>query len=68
MTIENSNRYYFLDDKTKIVYYSNIFLIDRPELIYVGTSDNPKPKMAMAAFLADGKVNSGFKLREVPDE
>jgi hypothetical protein len=56
--------YYFVNDRTKVVYYSEDFS-DDPDLIYVGTSDNPKPKMAVAAFMQSGRVNSGYKVRKL---
>lgn len=59
-----TERYYSYDDRNLIVYYSDDFPED-PNLIYLGTSDNPKPAMATAAFLKDGKIKSGFRLREL---
>lgn len=56
--------YYFVDDRTRIVYYSEEFSTN-PDHIYVGTSDNPNPKMAVAAFMQNGAVKSGYKLRKL---
>lgn len=57
-------RYYSYDDKNLIVYYSEEFPTN-PNLIYLGTSDNRNPTMAAASFLKDGKINSGFRVREL---
>ena len=59
-----TERYYSYDDRNLIVYYSEEFPED-PNLIHLGTSDNPKPAMAAAVFLKDGKIKSGFRLREL---
>ena len=59
-----TERYYSYDDRNLIVYYSDEFPEDS-NLVYLGTSDNPKPAMAAAVFLKDGKIKSGFRLREL---
>jgi len=54
--------YYSYDDLTKIVYWST-YLPDRPELIYLGTSDNQNKRMAVQALFKNKE--SGFRLREL---
>ena len=56
------NKYYFCDDATLTIFYCNS--IDQGHgLIYVGTSNNPNPKMAVAAFTRQGKVTSGYRIQ-----
>lgn len=59
-----TEHYYSYDDRSLIVYYSDE-LPEDPNLIYMGTSDNPNPSMAAAVFLKDAKIQSGFRLREL---
>jgi hypothetical protein len=56
--------YYFVDDRNRIVYYGEEFS-SNPDHIYVGTSDNPNPRMAVAAFMQNGAVTSGYRLRKL---
>ena len=58
-----TEQYYLYDDNTKIIYYGEILPENWQSLIMLGVSDNPKPAMAAAVFLKDGKVSEGFKLR-----
>lgn len=60
----NHTKYYFYDDTTLIIYFSSEYL-DDPNLIYIGTSDNKRPKMAAAAFMQGGKIEEGFTLQEI---
>lgn len=55
--------YYTYNDVTKIIYWSAHFPDDRPELIYLGSSDNANKRMAAQA-LFDNR-GSGFRLREL---
>ena len=55
-------KYYFVDDVTLSVIVTDDFE-DGSGMIYLGTSDNPKPKMAVAAFTQQGKVKSGYRIR-----
>lgn len=59
---EATTYYYFVDDRLRIIYYGEEFS-SNPDHIYVGTSDNPSPKSAAAAFMQNGPVNSGYKLK-----
>lgn len=59
-----TTKYYFYNDATQIIYYSEEFTSD-PDLIYVGTSDNPNPKMAAGAFMQNGKAPSGYSIQEL---
>ena len=56
------SRYFFVDERLRIIYYGEEFS-SNPDHIYVGTSDNPSPKSAAAAFMQNGPVNSGYKLK-----
>lgn len=57
-------KYYFCDDATLVVYYSDE-MTERTDLVYLGVSDNPNPKMAMAAFTQQGKIKSGYRIQEL---
>ena len=59
------DRHYLYEDATQIIYYTDEMPEDRPELIYIGQSDNPNPKAAAAYFMQTGKVSTGFRLREL---
>jgi hypothetical protein len=59
------DRHYLYDDATRIIYYCDEIPEDRPELIYIGQSDNPYPEGAAAYFMQHGKISSGFRLREL---
>ena len=59
------DRYYFYDDRTKVIYYSKE-MTQNTGLVYIGTSNNPNPKMAAAVFLQQGKVVTGFRIKELP--
>ncbi len=58
-----TEQYYLYDDNSKIIYHGETLPDNWQSLIMLGTSDNPKPAMAAAVFLKDGKVSQGFKLR-----
>lgn len=58
-----TEQYYLYDDNTKIIYHGENLPENWQSLIMLGSSDNPKPAMAAAVFLKDGKVSEGFKLR-----
>lgn len=55
-------KYYFVDDATLSVIVTEEFE-DGQGFVYLGTSDNPKPKMAVAAFTQQGKIKSGYSIR-----
>ena len=57
--------YYLYDDNTKIIYWGPELPENWQSLIFLGVSNNPKPAMAAAVFLKDGKVNEGFRLRKI---
>ena len=63
-------RQYFFDKETKIIWHTILDIKDALVWEYLGTSDNPNPKMAAAAFMQqkgrlipDG-VYTGLKIRE----
>ena len=59
---DTPNKYYFVDDATLSVIVTDNF-DDGNGLVYLGTSNNPKPKMAVAAFTQQGKIKSGYSIR-----
>lgn len=58
--------HYLYDDATKIIYYCEE-MPDRSDLIYLGQSDNPRMKMAAAAFVRQNKVKEGYRIRRLTD-
>lgn len=58
------NKYYFCDDATLTVFYGDE-IEDGNGFVYLGTSDNPNPKMAVAAFTRTGRITSGYRIREL---
>jgi hypothetical protein len=57
-------RYYYMDDHTRTIFYTETDLgEDRPDLIFVGMSQNPNPKMAVAVFTNQELLPKGFKIR-----
>jgi len=59
------NKYYFYNDATKIVWYSDFMPEDRNDLIYIGTSDNPNHTMAASVFMKDMIDPVGYTLQEL---
>lgn len=57
-------KYYFYNDTTRIIYHSKEYQTDQ-DLIYLGTSDNPNPKMAAAVFISNGSIKAGFTIKEL---
>jgi hypothetical protein len=60
--VDTPYKYYFVDDATLTVTVTDNFE-DGSGLVYLGTSNNPKPKMAVAAFTQQGKIISGYKIQ-----
>jgi hypothetical protein len=55
-------KYYFVDDATLSVIVTDTFEAGSG-YVYLGTSDNPKPKMAVGAFTQQGKITEGYTIR-----
>lgn len=60
----STDKYYFYDDSSRIIYYSEEMSED-PHLIYIGTSDNPNFSMAAQAFVQKSGIQTGYKLRSL---
>ncbi|UAT28861.1 hypothetical protein PP753_gp22 [Dinoroseobacter phage vB_DshP-R7L] len=57
-------RYYYMDDHTRTIYHTETELgDDRPDLVFVGMSENPNPKMAVAVFTRKELLPRGYKIR-----
>lgn len=57
-------RYYYMDDHTRTIFYSDTDVgEDRPDLVFVGMSQNPNPRMAVAVFVQNELVPQGFKVK-----
>lgn len=65
--IDTLERHYFYNEETKVIYYSEPMreIPYEPSLIYLGSSDNKKVKMAAAHFMKNDKVKSGYKLEKL---
>jgi hypothetical protein len=61
---DTPTKYYFVDDASLIVYVTDN-IEDGQGFVYLGTSDNPNYKMAVAAFTQQGKVSTGYRIREL---
>lgn len=60
-------RHYLYDDATKTIWYSTEMPENRPDLIYLGESNNPKIKAAAAYYIQHGKVSEGYTLKNLDD-
>ena len=58
-------RYYYMDDHTRTVFHTEIELEDRPDLVFVGMSQNPNPKMAVAVFVQKDLIQTGYKIKSL---
>ena len=58
-------RYYYIDDNTQTIFYSETEQEDRHDLIYVGMSKNPNPKIAVAMFTQHDSIPRGYKIRPI---
>lgn len=56
--------YYYLDENKKIVYYADEELV-MPETTFLGQTNNPRPKMAVAVFLNN---KPGYRIIKVNRE
>lgn len=61
------NRHYLYDENTMVIYYTtngeNEEVPTDNNLIYLGTSDNPKPRVAAAFFMRDSSAKTGFSIK-----
>lgn len=57
------SKYYFIEESSKIVYWSDDMPLSLGDLVYIGTSDHPRPKSAVAAFMANDQIPSGYRVR-----
>ena len=56
-------RYYYMNDETRTIYYSETDLEDsRPDLVFIGMSQNPNHKMAVAVFTNHDTIKKGYKI------
>ena len=57
-------RYYYMDDHTRTIFYSDTDVSeDRPDLVFMGMSQNPNPKMAVAVFTQHDLNKQGYKIK-----
>lgn len=57
-------RYYYLQDETKTIFHSETELGEENlDLIFVGMSQNPNPKMAVAVFVQGDLIPRGYKIK-----
>lgn len=66
MTTKQVEIYYYYDDHTRTVFWSETETEDRPDLIFLGSSVNPNKRMAVAAFTHKMDKPWGWKIRELP--
>lgn len=58
--------YYYYDDLTRIVYWSEEENEERPDLFFLGSSLNPNKKMAVAAFTYKMEKPWGHRIEPLP--
>lgn len=59
-------RYYYMDDHTRTIFHTSVELgEDRPDLVFVGMSENPNPKMAVSVFVRGDLIPRGYKIRSL---
>ena len=58
------NRYYWYKESSLTVYYGTEFPLDEPDVIYIGTSNNPIPSSAATAFMQNTGKPSGWKVEQ----
>ena len=58
------DRYYYYEDETRTVFHSTSELF-RPDLIFLGVTDNPNIKMAAAYFTKNMKQRMNHKIKEL---
>ena len=64
MTTTQEYRYYYMDDFTRTIFYSDTDVSEeRPDLVFVGMSQNPNPKMAVAVFTQKDSLPVGYKIK-----
>lgn len=64
MTPTQDYRYYYMDDHTRTIFYSDTDISEeRPDLVFVGMSQNPNPKMAVAVFTQKDLLPVGYKIK-----
>ena len=56
-------RYYYMDDHTRTIFHTEIEQEDRHDLVFIGMSKNPNPKMAVAVFVQGDILPRGYKIR-----
>lgn len=57
------SKYYFIEESSKIVYWSNDMLENLGNLVFIGISDNARPKSAVASFMVNSQIPSGYRVR-----
>lgn len=58
--------FYYYDDLTRIVYWSEKENEERPDLFFLGSSLNPNKKMAVAAFTHKMEKPWGHRIEPLP--
>lgn len=58
--------FYYYDDETRTVFWSEKEIEDRPDLIFIGSSVNPNKKMAIAAFTYTDEKPWGHRINKLP--
>jgi len=58
--------YYFCMDNSRIIFWSEILIENRPDLIFLGSSLNPNKKMAVAVFTKNSEYNQGYQIKPLP--
>lgn len=58
--------YYYLDDHTRTILYSETETDDRPDLIFLGSSMNQNHRMTATVLVKEFTQPIGFKMKPLP--
>lgn len=59
--------FYYLDDQTRFIYWSEELVEDRPDLIFLGSSLNPDKKAVATVFIKRSKRIWGHTVLQLPN-
>ena len=58
--------YYYFDEPTRTVFWSEELVEDRPDLMFMGSSMNPNKRMTVAVMVQDMDITFNYKIKELP--
>jgi hypothetical protein len=58
--------YFYFDEPTRTVFYSNELVEDRPDLMFLGSSMNPNHKMTVSVMVQNMDIDYNYKIIPLP--